>query len=184
MTTWSLRQALTTINGDLPDGFDATAGIASLFPAGRNATVSQLQRYLFRSSLSLTTGHLRCDAVVRATGSGKWVLSGTLTSNSAVLTPVHYNVGFVFKHPVGGFVRGSFVSGGIPIHTGTISWDFYVSGRDDWIVQHWPEAFADDVVVKLVVSDDIGELIHELEIVAGVTFLVFVSGGTISVSFG
>jgi len=184
VTIWSLRQALTTINGDLPDGFDASVGITSLFPAGQNALVSQLQRYRFLSSLSLVSGHLRCDAVVRATGSGKWVLSGTLTSNAAVLTPVHYNVGFAFKLPVSGFVRGAFASGGIPIHTGTISWGFLASGRDDWIVQHWPGAFADGIVGKLVVSDDVGELIRELEIVAGVSFLTLATGGGIAVAFG
>jgi hypothetical protein len=179
----SLRKAISTIGSDLPDGFEAASGVRSLFPAGQNAAVSQLQGYRFKHPLALTTSLLACTGTVKATGSGTWVLSGTVTADGTELIPVHYDVGFAFKSPVDGFVRSGFANGEIPIHTGTISRDFYASGRDDWIVEHWPTAFAAGIVTNMVAGQDVAELIRELQIVVGVGVLVLVSGGSVAVAF-
>lgn len=111
------------------------------------------------------------------------MLSGKLTASGAEFGIVRFNVGFAFKLPVDGYVRTAYASDDLPIHASTISRDFYVSGQDPWIVDHWPTAFGEGVTVKLVASDDLGELIHELSIVVGVGLLVLVSGGSVSVGF-
>lgn len=183
MTAWRVREELTSIGRDLPDGFDAAKGLRSLFPAKRTAKVAQLKTYRFKEPFSLTTGRYRSTGSVKATGSGKWVLSGTVTASGAELLPVHYTVGFAFMLPVDGYVRSSFASDDLPIHTSTVTREFYVSGQDQWIIDNWPAAFAERAVVKLVVSDDPAEFLRELQIVVGVGILVLISGGSVSVGF-
>jgi hypothetical protein len=184
VSTFSLQQALLKIDGDLPDGFNASDGIRSLFPSGSETRLSQLQHYLFRAEITLVTSQLHCAAVVKATGSGKWSLSGTVTSaHSTDLIPLHYVVGFAFKSSSGGIARGNFASGEVPIHTGTISRGFSKTGRDDWIVRHWPDAFVAGISGHMIVSQDVGEFIRQLQIVVGVGTLIVLTGGTVVIHF-
>jgi hypothetical protein len=183
MSVWSLRQALSDINGDLPEDFDATGGIRSLFPPGQAAAISTLKSYRYRADAALTTSQLDCRAVVKATGSGKWVLSGSVTANGTDLIPVRFHVGFTFRNPVDGYLHGAFASESLPIHTGTVSQNFYASGRDEWIVEHWPEAFAEGTIAKFVVEEDVGTLIHLLTIGGAVGVAILASGGAVTVFF-
>jgi len=145
---WSLRQTLSSIGSHLPQGFDPSHGIKSLFPPGYVGSISVLSKYVyFRSGRAKTSSNPDDYAsyCVGADGAGKWFFSwiGFAYDLVGVDIPdagIRVQAGFVFHFSSDGSGRG-YVDNSRP--------KYYErscnSGTDAWIHNNWPKIFASDV---------------------------------------
>jgi hypothetical protein len=171
MADISLRQILKDLRVDLPPGFDASRGIRSLWPAGRDVSVRSLGLYRFVREHSVSGADAEARVSFVAYGSGQWSLTGIITSSSP--DPVKYAVAVTFRysdsrsgHGVtadGTVFPGPFGGNTVPIRN---------NGNDPWLRDHWPEAFAAGVSVNLGTSESVGPFLRALLPTLGFEVLV------------
>ena len=151
---WSLKAGLDFYKSHLPAGFDASHGIASLFPAGYTGSISPLKGYVFMEYARLATPYevgtpqeyfgSAGDFWAMADGTGRWAWSWSWWPVE-LNTGYEREAGFVFNHSNDGRAHGYADTSHPSEQTKSCA-----SGTDDWIAQHWPELFATGARLTLV----------------------------------
>ena len=151
---WSLKAGLEFYRNHLPAGFDASHGIASLFPAGYKGSISPLKGYAFVEYARLATPYdvgteeeyfgSAGDFWAMADGSGHWAWSWNWWP---VQTSAGYEreAGFVFNYSDDARAHGYADTSHPAAQTKNCA-----GGTDEWISQHWPELFAHGARLTLV----------------------------------
>jgi hypothetical protein len=150
---WSLRDTLVSIGKHLPDGYSAQNGIRALFPVGQTASISTLSQYVltWQGSISFwPSGALNYNAApgsslifFGADGAGRWFLGWEPPDPEGPPYDGGFDqrarVAYVFNYSNDGIARG--FAGPEQDVPNTPPPSCYC-GVDDWIKEHWPEAFA------------------------------------------
>jgi hypothetical protein len=184
MAHFSLKQTLANIAPGVPAGFDATKGIASLFPPKYAGTISELTNYHFLFTDSRHAGGVTCPFTIDVWGSGKYHFFGKV--NNVDFLNADYAIGFFFNFAPGGQATGDVASGSAGPRS-TANFDH--SGSNLWVKNNWIQAFASGVNDDLKVSENLGEPLDsilkgfaEAVGIAGFAFLMLLTGGQICFS--
>ncbi len=173
MASFSLRQELSTLRSQFPQLFPAGSGIRTHFPTGKTTSISALQRFVFRRGpIILSAGGVESSTTFQANGAGGWLLSVRVTEGFEVFNQ-KWTVSFVFTRSDTNAGHGQSISGDLGgFGGGQVDQKSKQSPEtgDPWIQQNWPDAFAGDIKVSFVDSDeDVFAILLALGLAAGFT---------------
>jgi hypothetical protein len=140
----SLKRTLATLadyppNGynHLPNGFDPSKGIRSLFPPQKSCGVSALKNYVFSyTGYAQTPEGNSAEMLVMADGAGRWGIGANPSLDPLAIS---WAGGFVFNYSNDGAGHGYIVNNG-NVNAGVVD-----GFNEPWILQWWPQAFAEGV---------------------------------------
>jgi hypothetical protein len=147
---FSLKQTLADIASGLPADFDASEGIASLFPPHYVGSIKILSNYHFLYTDSLHAEGVTCPFTIDIWGSGKWHFFGR--PNNGDILDGNYTIGFSCNLVHSGTCHGYVVTGSVGAENST---NFDQSGSDTWIRDNWPDAFASGINANLSVNENL-----------------------------
>ena len=136
-------------NGHLPDGFDASRGIRSLFPPGKSVGLSSLRRYVYSVEGWAATGELYPTYSVRADGAGNWCLRVLISTTGNGRFGAEVVFAFSTDTQGRGIVATGNYGGGISGSDDGIGVSVLAHGLDPWIRDNWPDMFAQPVFLYI-----------------------------------
>jgi hypothetical protein len=149
---WSLKQTLADLAAyppnsynHLPENFDASKGIRSLFPPGQTISITALKNYVISYTGSVQTPEGNsAQMIVIADGAGRWGVGAVPSLDPLAIS---WAGGFVFKYSNDQNGHGYVINNRNP-NAGIVD-----GFNDPWIMQNWPQAFPASVNLWMWVQD-------------------------------
>jgi len=136
-------------NGHLPDTFDPSQGLRSLFPSASAIRLSWLAKYLYSIDGVSATQNLSAHFNVRADGAGNWCLRVLIET----VGEGRCGSGFVFMFSADGAGHGLVSTGdygdGDSGSDEGVGVSILAHGFDPWIQNNWPNIFVESSFLYL-----------------------------------